>query len=66
MKLQINGESADVRDRITLAELLAERGQADGGAAAAVNGAFVPRSAYAQRVLAPGDEVEIVAPMQGG
>ena len=66
MRLQINGEPADLRDGITLSELLAERGQADGGTAAAVNGAFVPRSAHAQRVLAPGDEVEIVAPMQGG
>lgn len=34
--------------------------------AAAVNLQFVPRSAYAQQVLAEGDRIEIIAPITGG
>ncbi|MDZ4103107.1 MAG: sulfur carrier protein ThiS [Hydrogenophaga sp.] len=34
--------------------------------AAAVNLQFVPRSSYAERVLAEGDRIEIIAPITGG
>lgn len=34
--------------------------------AAAINGEFVPRSAYAETLLGSGDLVDIVAPVGGG
>lgn len=34
--------------------------------AVAVNTEFVPRSAHAEQQVSDGDEIEIVAPMQGG
>jgi sulfur carrier protein len=34
--------------------------------AAAVNLEFVPRGQYAQRLLAPGDQIELIAPITGG
>jgi sulfur carrier protein len=67
MRLKINGEEADLA-AATVAELLAERG-VDPTArflAVAVNGMVVRRGEWAGRALSPGDEVEIVRPMQGG
>lgn len=34
--------------------------------AAAVNLQFVPRGQYAQHTLAPGDQIELIAPITGG
>ena len=52
----------------TLAMLLAEKAvdTAQKGIAVAVNGAVVPRAAWAQTVLHAGDSVEIVRARQGG
>jgi sulfur carrier protein len=52
----------------TLAALLDDHGIEAGGrgVALAVNGAVVPRAAWARTRLAPGDEVEIVQAKQGG
>jgi sulfur carrier protein len=61
----VNGENAGTGAR-TLAELVADRGFAEGQVATALNGAFVPRQARAATRLAEGDRVEIVAPRQGG
>jgi len=36
------------------------------GLAVAVNGEVVPRTRWAARILAPGDEIEIVGAVQGG
>lgn len=66
-RLRINGEDAELT-AATVAELLAERG-IDPTArflAVAVNGTVVRRGEWAGRALSPGDEVEIVRPMQGG
>ncbi len=61
----VNGEDAETQAR-TLAELVADRGFAEGQVATALNGDFVPRHARAATELAHGDRVEIVAPRQGG
>jgi sulfur carrier protein len=66
-RLRINGEEAEL-PVTTVAELLAERG-IDPGArflAVAVNGAVVRRAEWPAAPLSPGDEVEIVRPLQGG
>lgn len=65
MTLTVNGNRESCPDGATVATLLQQRGQAQ-GVAVAVNGAFVPRSQHVARELRDGDEVEIVAPMQGG
>ena len=66
-RLRINGEEAEVAVR-TIAELLAERGidPAARFLAIAVNGAVVRRADWPSQALAPGDNVEIVRPLQGG
>ena len=66
-RLRINGVDAEVAVT-TIAELLVERG-VDPKArflAVAVNGAVVRRAEWPVAPLAPGDEIEIVRPLQGG
>jgi sulfur carrier protein len=67
IRLKINGTEAQVPAH-TVAELLAARG-IDTSArflAVAVNGTVIRRSEWPATALAPGDDVEIVRPLQGG
>lgn len=65
MKIEVNGDVLDV-DARTLAEALDMLGHGQARVATAVNGAFVPAAARAVTQLAPGDRIEVLAPMQGG
>ncbi len=65
MQILLNGEPF-VTDAATLDALCASLGFADARIATAVNGSFVPSGARANTALAPKDEIEIVAPRQGG
>lgn len=61
----VNGEAVTT-SAVTLAELLAERGYGGQKVATACNGDFVPERQRAERRIAPGDAIEILAPRQGG
>lgn len=50
----------------TLADLVTALGHDPAAVATAVNGEFVPRARRASTKLAPGDNIEIVSPRQGG
>ena len=65
--IRVNGESEPLAVS-TLAALLAEKAldTAQRGIAVALNGAVVPRAAWEQTTLKPGDRVEIVRARQGG
>jgi sulfur carrier protein len=65
MRIEVNGEAREVEPG-TLAEVLEALGFGAARVASAVTGAFVPAGARATTVLAPGDRVEVLAPMQGG
>ena len=65
MKITVNGEAVHSR-AATLADLLAELGQAEAKVATAVNEDFVPAVRRGAHTLSDGDRVEIVAPRQGG
>ena len=65
MKVLLNGESF-ATEAATLDELCASLGFAEAKIATAVNGSFVPASNRGAKQLAPADEIEIVAPRQGG
>lgn len=65
MQILVNGEPT-VTDARTLAELCAALGFADAKVATAVNGSFVASAKRELTPLSPRDEVEIVAPRQGG
>lgn len=65
MNITINGTKKDTIAR-DISELLRAEGYADKIVAVARNGVFVPKTAYADTVLNDGDDIEILAPMQGG
>jgi sulfur carrier protein len=66
-RIRINGEDEPLV-AATLAALLEEKAVdvAQRGIAVALNGAVVPRAAWPQTPLRPGDSVEIVRARQGG
>jgi sulfur carrier protein len=65
--IHINGASEPLA-AATLAALLQDKAvdTDQRGIAVALNGAVVPRAAWAQTALKPGDSVEIVRARQGG
>ena len=65
IRITLNGEGIETSAE-TLAALVAEQGFAEGSVATARNGEFVPRQARTALELAPDDQIEIVAPRQGG
>lgn len=68
MELRVNGESRELKDGATLAELLAEFGvdEEATGVAVAVNDTVVPRQVWPTMVLRGGESIEIVHAVQGG
>lgn len=65
MRLQLNGKPIEVQIR-TLADLLDMQGFSGATVATAVNGTFVAAPTRGDHLLADGDRVEVLAPMQGG
>jgi len=65
MHVLINQEPLELPDGATLADAL-RAWEPPAVFAAAVNLQFVPRTTYAQRTLAEGDRIEIIAPITGG
>ncbi|MEZ4440748.1 MAG: sulfur carrier protein ThiS [Polyangiaceae bacterium] len=66
MNLTVNGEPLSVSEGLTVAELVAELGLAEGPVAVERNAEVVPRAAHPTTVLEPGDVVEIVHFVGGG
>ena len=66
MEIELNGEKREVRDGLTIAELLELLSLGDRRVAVEVNLEIVPRSAHAQYRLQPGDRVEVVQAIGGG
>jgi sulfur carrier protein len=65
LNILLNGE-AFATDAKTLGELCARLGFAEAKIATAVNGGFVAAASRGMTRLAEADEIEIVAPRQGG
>jgi sulfur carrier protein len=65
--IRINGQS-EMLAATTLAALLEEKdiGADARGVAVALNGAVVPREAWRETRIKPGDDIEIVRARQGG
>ncbi|MBX9739633.1 MAG: sulfur carrier protein ThiS [Beijerinckiaceae bacterium] len=65
MNIVVNGQSRDIAAG-RLDQALDELGYGDAVVATAVNGDFVRVIERADRTLAEGDKLEVLAPMQGG
>jgi sulfur carrier protein len=66
MRVRLNGESRDIGDGITIADLVGQLGLGRRRIAVEVNRDIVPRDAYTAHALREGDEVEIVQFIGGG
>lgn len=66
MTIIINGEKKSFAAPLNLYDCLEQTGYIEMLIAVAQNGQFVPKTDYKDTTLADGDEIEIVAPMQGG
>jgi sulfur carrier protein len=65
MNLIVNAQPREVTAQ-TLADVLNELGFTGPAIATALNGQFVPREARQTTALKSGDQLEVLAPMQGG
>lgn len=66
MRIVLNGEPREVPEGQTVAALLLALGRAPGRVAVEINTQVVPRASHGERVLAPGDHVEVVTFVGGG
>lgn len=66
ISLRVNDEEKQLEAACVLSKALVQWSYAEAKVAIAINGEFVPRSHYTERLLQADDCVDIVAPIQGG
>ena len=66
MQIRLNGKERDVRDDITVADILAEMNIHPERVAVLVNQEIVKKPSYASAILQDGDAVEVLTAMAGG
>lgn len=66
MNVHVNGRDLDVAENATVADALREVGAPTTGVAVALDGAVVPRGAWASTALCDGATVEVLTAVQGG
>lgn len=66
MRIQVNGESTELADASTVADLATQLGARDRGSAVAVGGQVVPRTRWPETTLVEGSVVEVLTAVQGG
>ena len=66
MKVTINGQPKTFEAPLNLYDVLAQEELIGMMIAVAHNGNVIPKGNYTQIFIEDGDEIEIVAPMQGG
>ena len=68
MIVTLNGEPREVSDDATVATLVSLLGSSPGarGVAVAVSGEVIPRGRWTTTSLGHGDQIEVVAAIQGG
>ena len=64
--VSVNNQGKQCHADQSLSELLGQWGYQNDKVAVAVNGDFVPRSYYGETALQAGDQVDVLAPVQGG
>lgn len=64
--ISLNNQPQQLETPLLLAQALRLWGYGDSKIAVAINGEFVPRSTYGERLLNTGDQIDIVKPVGGG
>jgi sulfur carrier protein len=65
-RVTVNGESVELAERCTVADIVARWCASSRGVAVARNCEVVPRSRWADERIAPGDAIEILSAVAGG
>jgi len=66
MNIILNGNAREYPDKLSASELLRSLGLADKRLALEINQEIVPRGAFDNHIINPGDRVEIVHAIGGG
>ncbi len=66
VKATVNGETHELPDGLTVADLLARVGAPTSGVAVARNSSIVRRDQYGNQMIADGDTIEIIKAVAGG
>lgn len=66
LTITLNGQPYTLKSALSLQSLLEQNGYNGKTVAVAVNKNFIPKSSYDTHTISEDDEIEIVAPMQGG
>jgi sulfur carrier protein len=66
VKATVNGETHELPDGMTVADLLARVGAPASGIAVARNSSVVRRDEYGNQMIADGDTIEIIKAVAGG
>ena len=66
MKLFINGEEKHFDAVSNIQDVMQQTGMLERKAAVALNGGFISKTQYEHTTIKDGDQLEIIAPMQGG
>ncbi|MCK4739743.1 MAG: sulfur carrier protein ThiS [Deltaproteobacteria bacterium] len=66
MQIKINGDKRQVRDRISISELLEELNIERQGIAVEQNKVVIPKSEHNEKIISEGDVIEIIQMVGGG
>ena len=66
IKISVNGEIKEISENLNLNELINELGYTTKGFAVAINTTFVAIDTYEDTLIQENDEIDILAPVQGG
>lgn len=66
MTITLNGESTEVPDGATVADLLVQLVLSPDRLAVIVNSAVIRKCSHGEKVLAPGDQVDFITMVGGG
>jgi sulfur carrier protein len=66
INISLNNEPKQLADSTPLSDALTQWGFGEIKIAVAINGEFVPRSTYKDRLLEADDQIDIVKPVGGG
>jgi sulfur carrier protein len=66
IQVSVNGEMKEVSENLNVTELIDELGYKTKGFAVAINTTFVAIDTYGKTLINENDEIDILAPVQGG
>jgi len=66
INISLNNELKQIAEKTSLTDALVQWGFGETKVAVAINGEFVPRSTYSDRLLQSNDQIDIVKPVGGG